>query len=499
MNTTDVAVEGSIFHLPFLATFPSPAIREYIRIFALGLILSLFRDSIAAIRERILSIFFLTASFREDTVAYSWMMVWLSQQPTWRNARRVEVTTRDLLSVGIKSVWDHSRKEDSSSDKMWRRMTFLPSLGFSHMMWYHRHLVLVYREKENIQSEFTQSQIETLTIRIFTFDHAILSTLLQQAKNTFDAVHSQATSVFIYDTMPMGRWKQLGSFQRRPFDSLILEPGVKESVVEDARDFLNSRDWYHRRGIPFRRGYLLYGAPGSGKSSLIQCVAGELGLDVYIISIKKERLDDSGLMQLMGELPERCIAIMEDIDVAFKQELTREAGDGEGKSENDGKAQAPVVAIGPPKDGSVTLSGLLNAIDGVGAQEGRILFATTNKYLALDPALCRPGRMDRHIEFKHASRYQARELFRTFYAPGDDAPMNPNGSLMHDFKTSDSKHEVSDLASQFADAVPDESFSMASLQGYLMMYKTSHQEAATNIADWVVKETEAQAKKSGKI
>ena len=68
----------------------------------------------------------------------------------------------------------------------------------------------------------------------------------------------------------------------------------------------------------------------------------------------------------------------------------------------------------------ITLSGLLNALDGISAQEGRLLFATTNRYHTLDPALTRPGRMDLHVEFRLASRYQARELYKRFYVP--DAP-----------------------------------------------------------------------------
>jgi chaperone BCS1 len=87
-----------------------------------------------------------------------------------------------------------------------------------------------------------------------------------------------------------------------------------ELVVEDARDFLGSKSWYSERGIPFRRGYLLvsftpllrcsnfrlmdyfskYGAPGSGKTSLIHSIAGELGLNVYIISLSRSGLDDTG-------------------------------------------------------------------------------------------------------------------------------------------------------------------------------------------------------------
>lgn len=60
---------------------------------------------------------------------------------------------------------------------------------------------------------------------------------------------------------------------------------------------------------------------------------------------------------------------------------------------------------------------LVNALDGVSAQEGRLLFATTNRYDVLDPALTRPGRMDLHVEFQLASRFQAQEMFRRFYVP----------------------------------------------------------------------------------
>src|SRR5882762_9232801 len=72
-------------------------------------------------------------------------------------------------------------------------------------------------------------------------------------------------------------------------------------------------------GIPFRRGYLLYGAPGSGKTSMIHSLAGELGLDVYVVSLSRSGLDDTALSELISDLPERCIALMEDIDAAFHQ------------------------------------------------------------------------------------------------------------------------------------------------------------------------------------
>ena len=121
------------------------------------------------------------------------------------------------------------------------------------------------------------------------------------------------------------------------------------------------------------------------------------------------------MQELISDLPEHCIALMEDIDAAFHHTLNRDLpGEGEEAKEakkSDGSAS--------PQDRSsrVSLSGLLNALDGVGAQEGRLLFATTNRYEALDPALRRAGRMDVHVEFKLASQYQVGELFKRFYLP----------------------------------------------------------------------------------
>ena len=163
--------------------------------------------------------------------------------------------------------------------------------------------------------------------------------------------------------------------------------------------------------------FLQYGAPGCGKSSTIQSIAGELGLDVYIVTLSRSGLDDTALYELIGGLPKRCIALMEDIDAAFKQGIKRGVPL---PSKDDQDSGPPERSEDPSPDAGVhgvTLSGLLNALDGIGAQEGRILFATTNNHAALDPALIRPGRMDVHVEFKLASKFQARELFKCFYNP----------------------------------------------------------------------------------
>lgn len=217
-----------------------------------------------------------------------------------------------------------------------------------------------------------------------------------------------------------------------------------------------------------------------------------------------------------------------------------------GRAAPDADTDPNPAGSGPSSSASrITLSGLLNALDGVGAQEGRILFATTNKYSALDPALIRPGRMDLHVEFTWASQAQAKELFKCFYmpdgeeetkeetekdvkkvadsgyfSPGSGTPTQEKDLIDLTPPVVDEKRElgilactgtshfihspkltpqqITDLAHEFAAVIPEREFSMASLQGYLMSYKSRPREAAKGTRNWVERERAERLKKNEK-
>ena len=220
-------------------------------------------------------------------------------------------------------------------------------------------------------------------------------------------------------------------------------------------------------------------------------------------------MDDGGLTRLISNLPAKSIALMEDIDVAFTQGVNRQSPPTPAPmpTRNDGFGFAQSAQ--QTSAGGITLSGLLNAIDGVAAQEGRILFATTNQYSVIDPALKRPGRLDLHIEFRLSTQVQAKELFERFYP----ANIGSNAHSVQLGKQQLSEHEdkidlekppsytavtggisspyelsaseLAKLAKEFASQIPEEELSMAALQGHLMRYKTRPHEAVSATTAWV--------------
>merc|ERR1711909_53800 len=120
-------------------------------------------------------------------------------------------------------------------------------------------------------------------------------------------------------------WRQFGHpRQRRPLDSVVLDTGVSERIVQDVREFVSSVTWYRDRGIPYRRGYLLHGPPGCGKTSFITALAGELEYSICVLNLSDRAMSDDRLQHRLADAPENSIVLLEDIDAAF---ISREMHD----------------------------------------------------------------------------------------------------------------------------------------------------------------------------
>lgn len=185
--------------------------------------------------------------------------------------------------------------------------------------------------------------------------------------------------------------------------------------------------------------------------------------------------EDSELTKMFTSLPTRCIVLLEDIDaVGVKRQP---AFPEEGEDDEDGEEEEDEDRGARTR---CTLSGLLNVLDGVASQEGRIVIMTSNHAEKLDKALVRPGRIDRKIYLGPISQRSAELMFLRMYSPDPTAPAVR-------FELEDG--ELEKLALGFSLRVTDQLFTPAQLQGFLLNHRDFPARAVEEVAAWVKEET----------
>ena len=171
-------------------------------------------------------------------------------------------------------------------------------------------------------------------------------------------------------------------------------------IVGDAEWFCKNEDWFRNRGIPYHRGYLFSGRPGTGKTSLATALASYLKRDVYIVTLASVEKDDH-LINAFCNVPKGVILLIEDID-----SLPSAHNRVEDKS-NTGKG--------------VSLSGLLNSLDGIASPEDCIIIMTSNHPERLDETILRKGRIDIHESIEPLEGYLVEEMYEMFTGNGENA------------------------------------------------------------------------------
>jgi chaperone BCS1 len=288
-----------------------------------------------------------------------------------------------------------SRGEERAPGQM-PRLLLSPAPGL-HLLRHRGRWLWITLERERAENAQRGGRAprETLTIQLLGRDREVLREL---ARDAYEAARSSEQAGIHVHAIKWEGWSRVATKAPRPASSVVLPAGVFEALAEDLRIFRAARDWYGEMGIPWKRGYLLHGPPGNGKSSLVLALATLIDAGLYYLNLANSEVSDESLPTLLAEVPGGSIVLIEEVDTLFEQREAKRA------------------------DVKLTFGGLLNALDGPTAQEGLVVVMTTNHLERLDPALVRPGRIDVRTHLGNAAPEQARRLFRRFF-PDAPAPL----------------------------------------------------------------------------
>lgn len=207
------------------------------------------------------------------------------------------------------------------------------------------------------------------------------------------------TTIYGWNTQEKG-WSYLKERHCRSFNSVLIPAELQAEIEADLTRFSESRQRLNRLEMPWRRGYLLSGPPGTGKTSLSLAIAGALRFNLASLSLT-DMTSDGMLRKAISNLPQRTVLVIEDIDAnAVSHERDHNAA----------------------QDGALSLSGLLNSLDGFETPDGLVTILTTNHIEKLDAALVRSGRMDRTFHLGHIEAPELERLFQWFYEQPAPAP-----------------------------------------------------------------------------
>ncbi len=285
-----------------------------------------------------------------DSGAYYWFHQWI----------RTYFETGRHIALGNKR-----RSVDPDADQFGRFMPYgLHLLRIEGRWAWVRHTV-------SEAGSYGDDRYEQTTLTLLGWDRTLVDHLMAQ----MEALNTPEKEEIPISVWMEGSWFRCMTKAKRGMRSVAMDPAMKERVVQDITAWRAREEWYTSRGLPYRRSFLLEGEPGTGKTSLAFALATQFECPLYVLNVGSLK-NDAELIAAFNSMKRNGLLLIEDIDAA------QSARDMEGNE--SGRKH-------------ITLSALLNVIDGLLCPVGLLLVMTTNYPQRLDPALLRPGRVDMRL------------------------------------------------------------------------------------------------------
>jgi chaperone BCS1 len=324
--------------------------------------------------KRIRTLTEFNATVYQSDDLYYYISAWLAENRP-NKLRNVEFVTR---------VQDDYYEDDSPGDET--PLKALPINDYFYM-WRAGRLLTVSSSKEKLENA---NSLRNAFLKSYTFSGLFakkaITNLMNEIKDQYELAAKK--KCFLYTSSEYG-WSKAAEVSGKALKSVVINKDLKADLLQDIRSWWDSKDWYEQRNISHKRGHLYYGPPGTGKTTLSRAIALELKMSLYSLTL--DSVSEKSLKELLTTIPYGSILLMEDIDSVFHKRKCLLKGS------------------------QLTFSAFLNALDGVVSLNGLFVIMTSNHIENLDPALIRPGRIDRQILISNAGRAEVVEYLSAFY------------------------------------------------------------------------------------
>jgi chaperone BCS1 len=348
----------------------------------------------------------LSITFLNGEPSFGMIQKWLAEHPYSKRTR------------AIKLQWNPSEG----------KFTPVPGYGLHWLWWKNGPLWIRYGVKDTKGDWGGTVKEESYTVTIVALGHEKMLAFLDDIKR-FQKREESHLVVYTWS----GYWNWTGPRRKRELRTVYMPETAIANILKIIDDFIASEEWYVTRGIPYRLGLCIYGPPGTGKTTLATAIAGHYNRPIYCANLNSIGSDES-VLKAFTTADKDGIILIEDIDtfdmtarrddvedeksVTAPETVNEETGEitpGASSTNNESPGTVAGKLVEKKKTNSLTLSGLLNAIDGVAATEGRILIMTTNDLDRLDPALVRSGRINKRVEVSYLTPDDVVRMFTVFY------------------------------------------------------------------------------------
>jgi len=313
----------------------------------------------------------------------------------WTTIKNQSTTTLNMLSTGAGSAdmqyfsflewfvkrgfmrWSRSLAVESAYSKD-ADGKVLPGNGIHYFIWKGR---LCWLQKSRVEQGGTQWQItHSITVGMIGRNQQ----LLQDMVDEFRWKPSKERGHLFTADLAAASWSTQHKISPRRLETIVLNAGIMEGLVDRIQWFLDNRDWYETRGLPYRLVILLEGPPGTGKTSLLRALTTHFKRNLCPLNLATA--SEEKLPYLLRNAPAESFIIMEDFD-ACPAVLKAEA---QTKADNPAAQMAEIF-------GRSGKSALLQALDGVDVLDGQVIFLTTNYIERIEPAVIRDERVNEQV------------------------------------------------------------------------------------------------------